>query len=225
MIQTRTCPNADRWQALLAEAAGTDSAELEAHLAGCARCRGVLDELAVGSSGWLRDAGRLAADTDDDDPELTRSVHRIYDVVTDANPDIPLDFLNPCGIPGTIGMLGRYQVLAVLGRGATGIVFGRRPDLLRPVAIKVMIPYCTNGTARHGSSARPGAAASATTTSSRFTRSISRMGCSSGHGVRRRVAPGPPDADGRSPREVARIGLQAANGRQRPTRSGSFTGT
>jgi serine/threonine protein kinase len=218
MIQTPTaCPNADRWQALLADSAGADAAGLEAHLAGCPRCRGVLDELAVGSSGWLRDAGRLAADTDDD-PELTRSVHRIYDVVTDADPDIPLDFLKPSNVPGTIGTLGRYQVLAVLGRGATGIVLkALDPDLLRPVAIKVMIPYlASNGTARQRFQREARAAAAVSHDHVVTIHQVDQldglqflvMEYVAGGSLQARL-----DRDGpMDPREVARIGLQAANG-------------
>ncbi|HVK14200.1 MAG TPA: protein kinase, partial [Gemmataceae bacterium] len=215
MIQTPTpCPPADRWQALLA---GADAADLEAHLAACSRCRGLLDELAAGSSGWLRDAARLAADTDDD-PELTRSVHNIYDVVTDADRDVPLDFLSPSAVPGTIGMLGRYQVLAVLGRGATGIVLkALDPDLLRPVAIKVMIPYLApNGTARQRFQREARAAAAVSHDHVVTIHQVDENGglpflvmeYVAGGSLQARL-----DADGpMDPREVARIGLQAANG-------------
>src|SRR6478672_672564 len=92
------CPDASRWEALLADSASPDDAtELEAHLSSCSRCRAALDELAVGSSGWLRDAGRLAAPADRD-PALTRTLHRLHDSAVDDDhtvPPIPLDFLSP----------------------------------------------------------------------------------------------------------------------------------
>ena len=75
----------------------------------------VLDDLAVGSSGWLRDASRLAASTDHD-PDMTRTLHRLRDYCPDddhAVPPIPLDFLTPSDQPGVLGTLGRYQVLEV----------------------------------------------------------------------------------------------------------------
>src|SRR5262245_15878073 len=154
MVQL-TCPDTARWQALLADAAAPDeAAELEAHLSACPRCRGLLDELAVGSSGWLRDASRLAATTDaaagTDDPDLTRTLHRLRDGGPDGESSVPLDFLTSSDQLGILGTLGRYQVLGVLGRGACGIVLkALDPDLLRPVAIKVMAPHLAhNGTAR-----------------------------------------------------------------------------
>src|SRR5688572_15103194 len=112
MIQTHPCPDPCRWQALLVDPDPADSAELEAHLVGCSRCRTVLDELAVGESGWLRDAARLVSSTADD-PEMTRTLHRLRDYWPDDahGPPIPLDFLTPTDQPGLLGTLGRYQVL------------------------------------------------------------------------------------------------------------------
>jgi serine/threonine protein kinase len=151
MIQTHPCPDASRWQALIADPDLPDCVELESHLAGCARCRAVLDEVAVGESGWLRDAGRLAGSTDND-PEMTKTLHRLRDYWPDDShgPPIALDFLTKSDQPGLLGTLGRYQVLEVLGRGATGIVLKAiDPDLLRPVAIKVLAPYlAASGTGR-----------------------------------------------------------------------------
>src|SRR4051812_47508673 len=75
MIQTH-CPDAARWHALIADPDLPDYVELEAHLAHCPRCQTLVDEVAVGDSGWLRDAGRLAASTGND-PEMTRTLHRL----------------------------------------------------------------------------------------------------------------------------------------------------
>ena len=52
-----------------------------------------------------------------------------------------LGFLQPSSKPGSIGVLGHYEVLSVLGQGAFGIVFKAFDEKLhRLVAIKVMNP-------------------------------------------------------------------------------------
>src|SRR3954447_21631385 len=61
-----------------------------------------------------------------------------------------LDFLAPSDKPGSLGRLGHYEVLEVVGRGGMGVVL-RAFDgkLLRVVAIKVMAAQlATSGTAR-----------------------------------------------------------------------------
>jgi serine/threonine protein kinase len=150
MIQTH-CPDADRLRALITDPELPDYADLETHLAHCSRCQARLDEIAIGDSGWLKDAGRLASGARTD-PELTKTLHRLHDFGLDDShvPPISLDFLTPSSQPGLLGTLGRYQVLDVIGRGAMGIVLkGIDPDLLRPVAIKVLAPYlASSGTAR-----------------------------------------------------------------------------
>ena len=56
-----------------------------------------------------------------------------------AGPDI--SFLQPSSKPGSIGLLGHYEILQVLGRGAFGLVFKAFDEKLhRMVAIKVMNP-------------------------------------------------------------------------------------
>ena len=52
-----------------------------------------------------------------------------------------LDFLAPSQKPGSLGRLGHYEVLALLGRGGMGLVFKAFDETLhRVVAIKVMAP-------------------------------------------------------------------------------------
>src|SRR5262249_39564649 len=68
-----------------------------------------------------------------------------------ADDDEPsLDFLSPSETPGSLGRLGHYEILEVIGRGGMGIVL-RALDgkLQRVVAIKVMAAQlATNATAR-----------------------------------------------------------------------------
>ncbi len=59
----------------------------------------------------------------------------------DANGADDLQFLSPSTRPDSLGRLGHYEMLQVLGRGGFGIVFRAFDDVLqRVVAVKVMAP-------------------------------------------------------------------------------------
>ena len=59
----------------------------------------------------------------------------------DEQEDAPLDFVLPPTKPGSLGRLGHYEVLEVLGRGGFGIVLKAFDEMLhRVVAVKVMAP-------------------------------------------------------------------------------------
>jgi serine/threonine protein kinase len=216
MIQTIPCPDAARLRALIAETDVPDYDELESHLAHCPRCQERLDEIAVGESGWLRDAGLLAT-TPVNDPEMTKTLHRLRDEWPDDGPPISLDFLKPTDQPGLLGTLGRYQVLEVIGRGAFGIVLKAiDPDLLRPVAIKVLAPYlASSGTARARFLREARAVAAVSHDHIVTIHAVEAaelpylvMEFVSGISLQARL-----DRDGPlPPRDIARIGLQAANG-------------
>jgi serine/threonine protein kinase len=54
---------------------------------------------------------------------------------------VSLDFLKPCNTPNSLGCLGGYVVLDVIGRGGMGIVLRAMDSKLnRIVAIKVLVP-------------------------------------------------------------------------------------
>jgi tRNA A-37 threonylcarbamoyl transferase component Bud32/Leucine-rich repeat (LRR) protein len=61
-----------------------------------------------------------------------------------------VSFLAPPSEPGSLGRLGHYEVLEVVGQGATGVVLrARDTKLLRTVALKVLAaPLAASGTAR-----------------------------------------------------------------------------
>lgn len=67
-----------------------------------------------------------------------------------AHSDIPLIFLKPNSVPGSLGSLGAYTVLDVIGRGGMGIVLRAMDSKLnRIVAIKVLAPeFAGNAQAR-----------------------------------------------------------------------------
>ncbi|MFO0806119.1 MAG: serine/threonine-protein kinase [Gemmataceae bacterium] len=55
--------------------------------------------------------------------------------------EIPLGFLTPSKRPDSLGRIGHYEVLQVLGQGGFGIVFRAFDDVLhRVVAVKVLAP-------------------------------------------------------------------------------------
>jgi serine/threonine-protein kinase len=107
--------------------------EMEEHLLKCAACRKKLDDLAGGAS-WEAEVQRfLVADSDE---ELGPTWDEIAPSRAAA---IELDFLEAPTDEATLGNLGVYRVLEVIGQGGMGIVLkARDPALNRLVAIKVL---------------------------------------------------------------------------------------
>jgi hypothetical protein len=96
-------------------------------------------------------------------PELRRRIerllqlHQVKDTFLEvsapeqlARGEQALPFLAPAGEPGSLGRLDHYEVLAVVGRGGTGVVLkALDTKLRRVVAVKVLAPQlAASGTAR-----------------------------------------------------------------------------
>jgi serine/threonine protein kinase len=82
------------------------------------------------------------AATRDFAPAPDNTATRITDGGVGASDEEPLTFLAPPTRPDSLGRLGHYEVLQVLGRGGFGIVFRAFDEMLqRVVALKVMAPH------------------------------------------------------------------------------------
>ncbi len=91
-------------------------------------------------------------------PELAIGAARTIGLESGAGTDeVPLGFLAPATRPHSLGRIGHYEVLQVLGHGAFGIVFRAFDDVLhRVVAVKVSPQLAATSPARKRSCARRG---------------------------------------------------------------------
>lgn len=79
-----------------------------------------------------------------------------------ADPEPPLEFLTPSEKPGSLGLLGHYEVLEVIGRGGMGVVLRAFDENLhRVVAIKVIAAELATSAAARRRFAREAQAAAA----------------------------------------------------------------
>src|SRR4051794_39480667 len=105
-----------------------EKAELELHLETCEACSGVIEQLSA-DTGWWEEA-RLFVPADlgpAADLKLDSTAHHR----ADAHPagakgarfgEVWLDFLAPSDDPRSLGRLGPYEVMSVIGQGGMGIV-------------------------------------------------------------------------------------------------------
>src|SRR5262249_13947770 len=112
-----------------------------------------LDEACAGDAALRRRLEDLLRADDQPDPLLDQPVLEDLGGSPPAEPEAPsepLAFLEPSQKPGSLGRLGHYEVLEVIGKGGMGIVLRAFDEKLhRVVAIKVLAPELAgNGPAR-----------------------------------------------------------------------------
>jgi eukaryotic-like serine/threonine-protein kinase len=137
------------------ELSADEQVDLAGHLDHCTACQAALERLAAASRLWddLRGLNRTVerpmpgrpidpTGGDRRDPDRSRPA--------DAGAGVDLDFLAPPEHPGSLGRLGTYEILGVLGQGGMGVVLrALDPALSRVVAIKVVAPQmAASGAAR-----------------------------------------------------------------------------
>lgn len=149
MTAPKDCPQPTRLQELLqGKLPHEEQAEVTRHLDTCSDCQNTLEQLAVGGQApapleHLRQPS--AAET-----ALRRAMAQLKGDVSEAPTQTgpttgrasELDFLAPPERPDTLGRLGPYDVVGVVGQGGMGIVLRAfDASLQRPVALKVLAPH------------------------------------------------------------------------------------
>ncbi len=142
------CPAEPQLQCLLDGALPPgDGSALQAHVDHCPHCQDTLERLT--DDPWLRAAAPAGASgrpalldlrAPSDEPGTVEDTLR-SGPATVGPAGAALDFLAPGTQPDSLGRLGHYEVLQVLGRGGFGIVVRAFDQVLRRVvAVKVLAP-------------------------------------------------------------------------------------
>ncbi|TWT52986.1 Serine/threonine-protein kinase PrkC [Rubripirellula amarantea] len=106
------------------------------HLDECVDCQNRMNAL-VESENIVSVLKRESASTKSAKPGSRADSTETYSLA-----DFAVAFLEPSNQPDSIGRLGEFEILSVIGHGGMGIVLkGFQQELNRPVAVKVMSPH------------------------------------------------------------------------------------
>ena len=141
------CPSADDWQNWLqanGQVAIAD-ADLESHLETCSSCRKTVDEVVSRDDFAMRSRTALrATGLTSDDWSPSRASLELEETPQESHEglvSLVRSLLNPSDDEQSLGRLGRFEVLGVIGSGGMGIALKARSlDVNRIVAIKIPQP-------------------------------------------------------------------------------------
>jgi len=183
---------------------------LEAHLGGCAACRGRLDALAASPESWSTVREQLSAGAAGDDADAVPPIPALATLIQ--------KILAPSDDERMLGRLGPYEITGIIGSGGMGIVLkGHDRALDRFVAIKLLSPHlASNGAARQRFLREAKAAAAVVHDNVIAIHGVDEfaglpylvMPYCRGTTLEKRVR----DAGPMSLREILRVGLQTARG-------------
>ena len=149
MSETIRCPNSDRLAALLTgQLTSSIEAQIANHLETCASCQKQLEQIADGRglldrlSGWTGEwkfPDAIETDVDELKDNTTTAADSESQIRSSSR--LKLHFLSPPENPRTLGKIGRYDALELIGEGGMGLVFrAHDPENDRDLAIKVLSP-------------------------------------------------------------------------------------
>lgn len=165
MVPHHTCPEADRLSGWLSGTLSPrEQASLSGHLETCHDCQQTLESLTQPSGAWAfhKDTADSSALRALVQVLQTEGPQSVVGAPSDGAVEAVLAILTPSQHPDSLGRLGAYDVMEVIGRGGMGVVlkaFDAR--LNRFVALKVLSPRLAASASAHQRFVREGRAAAA----------------------------------------------------------------
>ncbi|HEY0983271.1 MULTISPECIES: serine/threonine-protein kinase [unclassified Schlesneria] len=147
---TQHCDHAKLEKLLTESLPEPEESLIAEHLSSCDDCRRDFEVLAAQTNWWEEASQRLARSAARRTVMTNYSPPPYDEDVSHFSSDFAVDFLDPSDDDRSLGRLGEYEVLEVIGRGGMGIVLKcYQQELHRHVAVKVLSPnLATSGAAR-----------------------------------------------------------------------------